>query len=220
APTATFSQERWIVASHQINFSLTIASDPSPEDDCIGFRYSFATRLAGLATTFAAASPVNSKALSFPAAGDQTAYARLFDKDGGYRDYTATVHVLTANVAPILSGANDLTAIAEDDTTNGGTLVSALLAGKVTDSTGGPLGIAVVGVTPTTNGTWQFSTDGGTTWIDFGAVTSDTATLLGPADRVRFVPAPNFNGVVPGLVFHAWDRTNGGQTGERNVLVL
>jgi hypothetical protein len=155
-PTATFSQERWTDAGRQLTFSLTNAADPSPADD---FRYSFATSLAGLATTFEAAGAVNSQLLSFPTAGDHTAYGRIFDKDGGYTDCTATVHVAASNVAPVLSGANDLAAIAADYTTNGGTLVSALLAGKASDTTGGPPGIAVVAGATSASGTWQFSTN-------------------------------------------------------------
>ncbi|MGH8598418.1 MAG: DUF4347 domain-containing protein, partial [Gammaproteobacteria bacterium] len=59
---------------------------------------------------------------------------------------------MLANAAPILVGANTLTAINEDATTNGGTSISGLIAGRVTDADPGALtGIAVTAV-DNTNG--------------------------------------------------------------------
>ena len=63
-----------------------------------------------------------------------------------------------------------------------------------------------------TNGTWQYSTNGGTTWSAFGSPGTTTARLLA-ADAntyVRFVPNANWNGTVSnGLTFRAWDQTSG-----------
>ena len=51
-------------------------------------------------------------------------------------------------------------------------------------------GMAVTGV-DNTNGAWEYSLDGGTTWLTFGGGLSDSsATLLLPTDLVRFVPDP------------------------------
>ena len=47
------------------------------------------------------------------------------------------------NVAPVLTGANNLTNINANDSNNGGTLVSALISGKATDGDNDPIGIAV-----------------------------------------------------------------------------
>ena len=66
------------------------------------------------------------------------------------------------NDAPVLAGANNFGAIAEDLAANAGTAVSALIAGQLTDVDAGALaGIAVTAV-DNANGAWEYSTDGGT----------------------------------------------------------
>ena len=140
--------------------------------------------------------------------------------DGGPRTAVdaAVINVAFVNSAPVLSGANDLGAIDEDETTNPGTLVSALITAplQVSDANAGALsGIAVVAV-DNSNGTWQYSTNGGGTWIAFGSPSATAARLLAAdADTfVRFVPAANFNGTVAnGITFRAWDRTSGAPGG-------
>ena len=49
-------------------------------------------------------------------------------------DSSSVVHVTAANTAPTLTGANNLTAIHENDTNSNGALVSDLIAGKASDS--------------------------------------------------------------------------------------
>ncbi|HEY5930349.1 MAG TPA: DUF4347 domain-containing protein, partial [Burkholderiales bacterium] len=120
-------------------------------------------------------------------------------------------NALLANSAPVLSGANNLAGISEDPATNPGTLVSDLIAGRVTDADGGPQGIAVIAV-DNTNGTWQYSTNSGGSWNNFGAVSATSGRLLAADGNtfVRFVPAANFNGAVNnGLTFRAWDQSSG-----------
>ena len=72
-------------------------------------------------------------------------------------------------------------------------------------------GIAVTAV-DNSNGTWQYSTNGGTTWNAFGSPTDASARLLA-ADAntyVRFVPNANWNGTVAaGITFRAWDQSSG-----------
>lgn len=124
---------------------------------------------------------------------------------------TITFNVAAVNDAPVLSGANNLTTINEDPASNPGTLVSALIAGQVSDADAGALtGIAVTAV-DNTNGTWQYTTDGGTTWSAFGAPSATTARLLtaNASTLVRFVQNANYNGTVAGLTFRAWDQTSG-----------
>ncbi|MDH5536600.1 MAG: DUF4347 domain-containing protein, partial [Betaproteobacteria bacterium] len=130
----------------------------------------------------------------------------------GSKDMVFRIIDTTVNGAPLLAGANNLGAINEDPLANPGTLVSALIAGQVSDVDAGALsGIAVTAV-DNTNGAWQFSTDGGGTWTAFGSPTAASARLLA-ADAntsVRFVPNANFNGTVTnGLTFRAWDQTSG-----------
>jgi hypothetical protein len=125
---------------------------------------------------------------------------------------SVVLNVAFANSAPVLNGANDLAGISEDQATNPGTLVSALIAGQVTDIDAGALtGIAVTAVN-NTNGAWQYSTDGGSSWSAFGTPTAAASRLLAADGNtyVRFVPNANFSGTVAGgLTFRAWDRTSG-----------
>ena len=101
---------------------------------------------------------------------------------------------------------------------NPGTTVATLLTrtGGTNDVDSSPLGLAVVGV-DNTNGTYQFSTDGGTTFSNFsGGESLSSATLLDETALVRFVPDVNFNGDnTRGIVFKAWDQfaASNGQTG-------
>jgi hypothetical protein len=137
----------------------------------------------------------------------------ITDGDGGSSSVEkTTVVVNSTNAAPVLSGANDLTSIDEDLINSGGTLVSILISGWVSDVDAGAVGgIAVVGA-DNTNGSWEFSLDGGTTWEAFGSPSEDAARLLA-ADAttyVRFVPNADWNGsVLNGITFHAWDQTSG-----------
>ena len=117
------------------------------------------------------------------------------------------------NTAPTLSGANNLTTINEDPSSNPGTLVSALISGKVTDADPGALtGIAVTAVN-NTNGSWEYSVDGGASWTAFGTPSVASARLLAAdatSTYVRFVPNAAYNGTVTnGLTFRAWDQTSG-----------
>src|SRR5206468_9168344 len=101
---------------------------------------------------------------------------------------TSNITVTAVNDAPVLSGANNFTTISEDQTTNSGDLVSTLIAGQVTDVDSGAVnGIAVTGLVSST-GTWQYSTDAGTTWTGVGSVSSSSALLLRSSDKLRFVP--------------------------------
>ena len=137
---------------------------------------------------------------------------------------TVEVTVNSINGAPVLTSAGDslltgsgttftartgFTEIREDDTTSAGDAVSTLLSSaSATDEElpGGVTGVAVTSVT-TTNGNWQFSTDGGTTFTSF-AVTDETNSLLldgaNPSHKVRFVPNLDFNGDVA-IKYRAWD---------------
>ncbi|MGD1858989.1 MAG: DUF4347 domain-containing protein [Leptolyngbyaceae cyanobacterium] len=101
------------------------------------------------------------------------------------------------NTAPTLTGNTALTAINEDvlDASNLGTTVAALLANAgltASDTDLDPLGIAVTTVDDT-NGTWQYSTDGGATWAAFGVVGNTNAVTLGATSLYT-----GFNTINPG----------------------
>ncbi len=122
---------------------------------------------------------------------------------------TVAITVKLVNHAPTLNGnGTALTSIPEDTRQSAGDLVSAIVGDTITDADSAALrGIAIIGATGG-HGTWQYSANGGATWSAFGVVFTGQALLLPDTDRVRFVPAANFNGVV-GLVYRAWDQTAG-----------
>ena len=106
-----------------------------------------------------------------------------FSSTGG----TSSITVTAVNDAPVFSSASNFTSITEDQTTNAGQLVSSLFSSTDVD-TGAVNGIALYSQTPS-NGTWQYSTDGGSTWNGVGAVSGSSALLLrSTLTYVRFVP--------------------------------
>ncbi|AMV32103.1 Cadherin domain protein [Pirellula sp. SH-Sr6A] len=129
---------------------------------------------------------------------------------------TVTVTVTSANDAPVLdnSGSMSLNSITEDPSTNSGQSVASIVTSaggdRITDvDTGAVEGIAVTSLN-SSNGTWQFSIDGGTTWSNMGAVSNTSALLLRSTDLVRFTPNGE-NATTADFSFRAWDRTTGTQ---------
>ncbi|MCP4334799.1 MAG: VCBS repeat-containing protein, partial [Gammaproteobacteria bacterium] len=133
---------------------------------------------------------------------------------------STTVTITAVNDAPVLSGSNNLTDITEDAFTNSGTLISALIAGHITDvDSGASEGIAVTGV-DNSNGTWEYSINGGTNWNTLGSPSDMNARLLADdaSTRVRFVPNADYFGTVAGgITFRAWDQTAGTHGDEVNL---
>ena len=136
---------------------------------------------------------------------------------------TTTVDIIAVNDAPVLNTGFDLRLpnVTEDATNPAGTTVAAMLASDggsnpLTDVDSGAVeGIAVTGVDDT-NGTWSYSTDGGTNWYSFAASGVSTAgandgaaVLLDDASMVRFVPDPDYHGTAGELTFRGWDQTAG-----------
>src|SRR5262249_8239141 len=112
------------------------------------------------------------------------------------------------NDAPVLSGANNFTTITEDQTANSGDSVATLISGQVSDvDTGAVNGIAVTGLMSGT-GTWQYSTDNGSTWTAVGSVSDSAALLLRASDKLRLVPDGQ-NATTGSVTFRAWDQTSG-----------
>lgn len=155
---------------------------------------------------------------------------------------TATVKVVEKNRPPDLDPDGDmtLTPIDEDvdNALNDGTTIFDLIASaggdRITDTNTFPApleGIAVLSVDDT-NGTWQYTLDGGASWLDIqnDALSGDLGLLLraesaaGTEDtltRVRFVPDANWNsnrGSDPALTFRAWDQT-GDTEGQNGAIV-
>ncbi|MEG3941428.1 DUF4347 domain-containing protein, partial [Microcoleus sp. S36b_A3] len=110
-----------------------------------------------------------------------------------------------------------------------GTLISQLadLTGggglnNITDpDTGAVAGVAITAA-DTTNGSWFYTINGGTTWTALGTVSNTNARLLAANanTRIYFQPSTNYNGTVNNaLTFRAWDQvsgTNGGTADTSN----
>ena len=128
------------------------------------------------------------------------------------------INVNDINDAPVLdaTAALSVPSVAEDDFNSAGETVANIIASDGLDSItdediSSVEGIAVYTVDDT-NGTWEYSLDGGTGWTGIGAVDTTTA-LLDPTAMIRFVPDTNYTGTAI-FSFHAWDQTQGsnGQT--------
>ncbi|MCP4966755.1 MAG: hypothetical protein GY926_16200, partial [bacterium] len=142
------------------------------------------------------------------------------------------VSIKKANAAPVLSDtAVTLNAVTEDSGAPSGavgTLISDFAdlnppAGgqdNVTDAdTSAVTGIAVTAA-DTTNGTWHYSTNGGTNWNSLGAVSNGSARLLAAdaSTRIYFQPNADYNGTVANaLTFRAWDQAYGTANGTAGV---
>jgi VCBS repeat-containing protein len=139
------------------------------------------------------------------------------DGKGGYADQAITITIHGTNDAPVLDPRGpSLITIDEDQTANDGQTISSILntsqssmsGPSVSDVDDGALtGIAITDFTAQ-NGSWQYSIDGGTTWLDFGIYSDGQALLLGADDKVRFVP-DGANGGTDTLTYRAWDQTSG-----------
>ena len=144
------------------------------------------------------------------AAGDNVyqVTVRADDGNGGTTDQPLSVTVTNRNDAPVLVGANNLASINENQTGNAGSLVSSLIAGKLSDEdAGAKQGIAIYAVAGG-NGFWQYYTSAATGWQSVGTVSTAGALLLRSTDRVRFVPN-GANGTTASISFCGWDQTAG-----------
>ncbi|NTV02983.1 MAG: DUF4347 domain-containing protein, partial [Chlorobiaceae bacterium] len=124
--------------------------------------------------------------------------------------YTLTVNVSAVNDAPVASGSATLSSVAEDASSLSGATVSSLFGGNFSDATdsvtGGSsantlAGVAITGYTADADkGSWQYTTNG-STWNNIGTVSDTSAVTLGVGanDKLRFLPASNWNGTAPSL---------------------
>ena len=124
------------------------------------------------------------------------------DADGdGTPDYRDT--------SPQFTSGGTLPTIGEDATTNSGSTISSVL-GDAFDSTHAGddtfAGIAITADAATASqGTWEYSTDGGTNWQAVDGVTTSDGLLLASDDRLRFVPTADYAGTPGSLTVHAVD---------------
>lgn len=102
APTAVLSNSGPILESQSVTIEFTGAADVSIEDSTAGFNYFISTDLSArdnATLDFASSSPTAS--FQFNDNGNYTVYGRVFDKDGGSRDYETVVVV--GNQSPSVS---------------------------------------------------------------------------------------------------------------------
>lgn len=123
----------------------------------------------------------------------------------------------TASVSIVYKGAPELTdgttttlsTILEDATNPGGdtvlSIVNALGSAYTPANTSDVKGIAIYNA-PSTNGAWQYSINSGSSWTAIPALAESQHFVLKglAANKLRFVPAANFNGDVV-IQFRAWD---------------
>jgi hypothetical protein len=88
APSASFNAPPSVVAGTPFVLSLSGSSDPSVTDTAAGFTYAF-----DCGNGLAAFASSNSQTCTTVAAGTLNVAAKIRDKDGGTRAYTATVAV-------------------------------------------------------------------------------------------------------------------------------
>ncbi len=127
--------------------------------------------------------------------------------------YTARfLYQPNGNAAPILpSNTATFPAINEDDATNQGTdLMTWVATLGITDSDPGAVQGLAISAVDNTKGTWQYSQNGGTTWVNITGVSPTRALLLEAVanNRLRFVPTGDFVGFST-FNFQAWDLTSG-----------
>lgn len=135
------------------------------------------------------------------------AFGKKFNALGAAFSTDTALAKLAVNTAPVLNTAPTppLPNVAEDEATPAGATVSSLLGTAVTDPDAGAVaGIAAVGVTGA--GRWQYSLDGGTTWLELGIPSPTAARLLRGEDKVRFLPNADVNGQAT-IQYVAWDQT-------------
>lgn len=124
------------------------------------------------------------------------------------------------NKAPILkndAGQKELASIPQNDMGNAGTNINDVIGNSFSDADqGAKKGIAVTQV-DNSNGVWQYTTNGGSSWSDFGKVGLKNGTLLGGGSQaaLRFIPNADYIGP-SNITFHAWDQT-GGKPGDTNA---
>lgn len=138
---------------------------------------------------------------------------RSTDHYGLVLENVFTITIGDTNDAPKFTGGSWLVGtVGQTVTSQLGTAVSSLISSGITDQDAGALKGMAITAADTTQGTWQFSLDGGATWSALGSVTGSSARLL-PADnlsRVRFCPNGSYLGTLGfALTYRAWDRTTG-----------
>ena len=119
--------------------------------------------------------------------------------------WNTSIAVQDANESPQISAAS-LAGVFEDNINPPGATVSSLFASSFVDVDAGAslAGVAITGNTISTDGEWQYSTDG-VSWTAIGPANVLNSVVLSQSDLVRFMPSANFNGTPASLSMRALD---------------
>ncbi|MGB0721688.1 MAG: DUF4347 domain-containing protein [Gammaproteobacteria bacterium] len=166
------------------------------------------------------------RSVSFSSTSDAPGQSRSITVVGndGIEDSTiasVSVSIQTVNSAPVLDDSVSpvLDTIDEDvdsGDNSGNTIAEIVVDGSITDVDGDAVEAIAIFAVDDANGRWEYSTDNGSSWarIDDGSLGSGHALLLDGslggalAQRVRFVPAADYNGTAT-FNYRAWDRSAG-----------
>jgi len=140
---------------------------------------------------------------------------RATDSNAAFAEQNVAITINGTNDAPVLGDTALNITVAEDAPAPSsaiGSLVSAFTTGISDADAGAVKGIAIV-ATNETQGTWYYSTNGGTGWTLVGVVDDTQSLLLADNDQTRLYFRPivaDFNGSVSAsLSIRAWDQTTG-----------
>nr|CAM75368.1 RTX toxins and related Ca2+-binding proteins [Magnetospirillum gryphiswaldense MSR-1] len=151
-----------------------------------------------------------------PAANYSGTVSLTYDIDDGTGNLVATsasVTVNAANDAPTMSSYVGMSSPNEDGPFPGETVYALFNTGfSDTADLGTLAGVAVIGNnTVSPDGAWQYSSDGGTTWVDVGGVNDNSSALaLSASTKLRFNAAPDFHGTAPSLYVRGLDNSYAG----------
>ncbi|MCG9967460.1 Ig-like domain-containing protein [Pelotomaculum terephthalicicum JT] len=130
-----------------------------------------------------------------------------------------TLYAIWENKAPILTVEGfypTLTGINEGDYTSiGNTVAEIVPTGSITYADGSTAKNIAVTSVDNTNGKWQYSIDGGVTWLDISGVAgsnvdlSANSLLLDENARLHFVPNAGWNGTST-FTYRAWQNNGAG----------
>ena len=172
---------------------------------------------AGVAITSFTQAEINSGAVRFVQDGGETAPSYSLSVSDGLLSSGSSIVTMgtftNVNDAPTLTGNATLAAVTENTNNPSGSTLTSLFGSLFSDPDIGTSlsGLAIVGNTATTQGRWEYSTDG-TTWASVGAVADDaTALAFSASTLVRFVPAIGYDGIPPGLTVRALDNSYSGR---------
>ena len=128
--------------------------------------------------------------------------------------------ITTENHAPELdiSQAPVLTSVIQNNINNlGNTVAEIVVDGSITDVDGGVVEAIAITYVDTSQGSWEFSKDNGSTWLNMDSAAENQAVLLDADHRVRIVPNGTSGNAI--FLFRAWDKTPElpGQSGNATI---